>query len=366
MVDRPEGTPVVSVVLPTYDRARTLERAVRSVLDQEFADLELVVVDDGSTDGTPALLERIDDPRLVVVRLGRNQGGNRARNCGIATARGEIVCFLDSDDAYLPGKVGAVVEHFRAHPSVDVLVDSFEKVRFRDGRVVRRKVRRNPDLVDRDDFRERVFDRRLFKATPALSVRRRALLAVGGFDETLRRRQDMDLLLRLAERHRCSSTGAVLWTKHWTDDAISSTRDTYVDATLDLCARHPDYAAVPRFRSGLARDLARHLGRLARGGRLSALAADTWKLGRHFGARDLGRLLRLGRRELRERREAAGQGARELADEQHREVAVGDQQRGRDLPERQLHLAPLPDHPLRRATELLPPERERTADPAEA
>jgi hypothetical protein len=93
---------LISVVLCTYNRAHRVEGAVRAILDQEGCDFELIVVDDGSADDTPAVLGAIDDPRLRIVRR-PNGGLSRARNTGLAEARGDWVTFIDDDDRAEPG-----------------------------------------------------------------------------------------------------------------------------------------------------------------------------------------------------------------------------------------------------------------------
>lgn len=108
--------PLVSVVLPVYDGEMTLEDAVRSVLAQTYAPVELVVVDDGSRDGSLALARSLSGPAVRVVPC-RNGGVGRARNVGIAAARGDLVAFLDHDDALTPSSVEARVPTLLASPS---------------------------------------------------------------------------------------------------------------------------------------------------------------------------------------------------------------------------------------------------------
>lgn len=262
----------ISVVLPTYNRAPILPRAIDSVLAQTHGEVELIVVDDGSTDDTEALVESYG-ARVVYLKLDRNRGGNHARNRGIERATGEIVCFIDSDDEYLPRKLAEVDAFFAAHPETDLLVDSFE-VRYPPEQGRKPAARTNPALTDREAIREAVFGRRLYKSTPALSVRRQALLDVGMFDETLRRRQDMDLILRLTREHRCASIDQVLWIKHWTPGAISSKQNTFMQALSEICARHPEYLSVPAYRRGLDRDVGRHFVRLIKAGDFGSVVRD--------------------------------------------------------------------------------------------
>ena len=99
-------TPAVSVILPTYNRARLLPRAIASVLGQSFTDFELLVVDDGSSDDTERVVRGFDDPRVIFMPAERNLGDAGARNRGIERARGEWLAFQDSDDEWLPGQAG--------------------------------------------------------------------------------------------------------------------------------------------------------------------------------------------------------------------------------------------------------------------
>ncbi|MFP5434416.1 MAG: glycosyltransferase family 2 protein, partial [Alphaproteobacteria bacterium] len=96
---------LVSVILPTYNRARTLGRSIRSVLGQGYSNLELIVVDDGSSDDTRSVIDEFDDKRLIYVPLEKNQGASAARNHGLGLVRGEFVAFQDSDDEWLADKL---------------------------------------------------------------------------------------------------------------------------------------------------------------------------------------------------------------------------------------------------------------------
>jgi glycosyltransferase involved in cell wall biosynthesis len=116
---------LVSVILPTYNRKETIQAAIASVQRQTFSDWELIVVDDGSTDDTAALIEG-SDPRLVLIRQ-KNRGVNAARNAGLRRARGEYIAFLDSDDEWLPHHLELSVAFFRAFPGEDFLSGEFSE-----------------------------------------------------------------------------------------------------------------------------------------------------------------------------------------------------------------------------------------------
>ncbi|AFY27557.1 glycosyltransferase [Cyanobium gracile] len=111
--------PLVSVVIPVYNSAATVAESLRSVLEQTYPHLEILVVDDGSTDGAVAICETFEDPRLRILHQA-NRGLAGARNTGIRQARGAYIGFLDSDDLWLPEKVARHVAHLQARPEVGV------------------------------------------------------------------------------------------------------------------------------------------------------------------------------------------------------------------------------------------------------
>jgi len=96
---------MISVIMPTYNRARTLKRAIDSVLAQTYSDIELIVVDDCSTDNTKDIVDKYSDERLRYVRLKKNSGACVARNVGIEKAKGEYIAFQDSDDYWEKEKI---------------------------------------------------------------------------------------------------------------------------------------------------------------------------------------------------------------------------------------------------------------------
>ena len=186
--------PLVSVVIPTYNRAGLIRETIESVRRQTYARWELIVVDDGSTDDTETVLGRVTEGRIRYVSQA-NAGQGAARNRGVAAAAGELLAFLDSDDQWHPGKLESQVALFARRPDTGlVYADAFirgddgmkgrhfERVRPHDGNVVQALLRSN------------------FVVTSTVAVRRRLVEAVGGFDEdpALRNVEDYDLWLRLA------------------------------------------------------------------------------------------------------------------------------------------------------------------------
>jgi glycosyltransferase involved in cell wall biosynthesis len=189
------NSPLVSAVIPTFNRAWSLGRAVDSVLAQTYRPLDLIVVDDGSTDETPRLLAPLAARgRLTLIRQ-PNRGVSAARNAGLAAARGSLLAFLDSDDEWLPDKIKTQVEFLNQHPD-QVLVQTQERW-FRGGRRV------NPGRKHRklsgDIFLPSL---KLCLISPSAVMLRRSLFEeVGLFDEGLAAAEDYDLWLRVLARH---------------------------------------------------------------------------------------------------------------------------------------------------------------------
>jgi glycosyltransferase involved in cell wall biosynthesis len=281
--------PAISVILPVHNRQDTLGRAIESVLDQTFRNFELIVVDDGSKDDSATVVKGFDDARIKFIQLPENRGGNVARNEGLKAASAPLIAFLDSDDTYLPQKLERVVAIFAERPELDLLVDSFVKVQ-PPGSRPERVVRRNPVIDDQEKFTRALFTRQLWKATPSISVRRNAAIRAGMFDETLRRLQDFDFLIRVAGVARCASTDEVLWVKYWDAVAISA-QDTMISANAELVKRHPEYLATRAYRPGLAYAVRLSLWRKLKKGDAQGIARDIRLLKDSFGAREASKLL---------------------------------------------------------------------------
>jgi len=193
--------PAVSVIIPTFNRAEQLPRAIRSVLTQAWADFELLVVDDGSTDETSELLARLDDRRVRCLRQ-ENQGVSSARNLGLRHARGRLVTFLDSDDEAHPDWL-AVIAAAAQEPTVGVVTVGAQVAITREvpakGRTeasFREKVsvevllpRKNGPIHGNRPLR--------YALSGTMSACRDLLLEVGGYAEHLHFAENSELALRL-------------------------------------------------------------------------------------------------------------------------------------------------------------------------
>ncbi len=184
----PVPAPSFSIIIPVYNGAATIGRAIASALDQTVRALEVVVVDDGSTDDLDTALDPYEG-KITLLRK-PNGGGASAFNAGVRAASGDFVAMLDADDAYERERIEALAELGAARPDLDLLAtDLYLEI---DGRIEGRFSTTTPFVVD--DQRAGIFDR-CFVLAPA--IRRERLLAIGGQDEALRIGYDWDCYLRL-------------------------------------------------------------------------------------------------------------------------------------------------------------------------
>jgi len=192
------GVPLVSIVLPTYDRLPLLREAVASVRAQTFADWELVVVDDGSTDGTRAYLEALatDDTRVRPLALPHSGTATIARSAGVSASRGDWIAFLDSDDLWLPRKLEVQLRETLQHPECGWSYTAYRHVDARGNEIPGRPARATPPRSGW--ILEGIVRFTIAAAIPTLLVRRSLFDAIGGFDQALMLRSDYDLALRLA------------------------------------------------------------------------------------------------------------------------------------------------------------------------
>ena len=184
---------MVSVIIPTFNRGWILKEAIDSVLDQEFNDYELIVVDDGSTDDTQEILDGYGVDIIVLQQS--NKGVSAARNRGITEATGQLIAFLDSDDLWLPRKLSRQVDFFNTNTSA--MVNQTEEIWIRNGVRVNSKKRHQKHSG-------MIFERSLelcLVSPSAVMIRKPLFESVGVFDENLPACEDYDLWLRISCRY---------------------------------------------------------------------------------------------------------------------------------------------------------------------
>jgi hypothetical protein len=204
-VDAPQG-PLVSIIIPTYNCERYIEGTLRSVLGQSHRPIEVLVVDDGSTDRTPEIVAAHGEPVRLIRQA--NHGVCVARNHGFQQSKGALVCFLDHDDHWFDWKLACQVEAFERDQQLGVAFTDFqlwfpENGAFPDPARLAPASQPAPD-VDAE-FTGYIYHQFLldcFALTSTVMMRREVFAASGGFDPALPYSEDWDLWLRLAREHR--------------------------------------------------------------------------------------------------------------------------------------------------------------------
>lgn len=210
------AVPLVSVIMPAYNTARYIGEAIDSVLSQDYGAVELIVIDDGSTDGTLDVVRSYGD-RLTLLTQ-KNQGSAVARNAGLAAASGEYIAFLDSDDVWLPGKLTRQVRHLQENPEIGLVYARWRvwkpsnddhyppaEEAIRALGIPAGEGEPTGIVADRSGW---LYNRLLFSSllhTITVLVRRTLIDAIGPFDAELKRGQDYDYWIRasrLTEIHQ--------------------------------------------------------------------------------------------------------------------------------------------------------------------
>lgn len=208
--------PLVSIVTPTYNRARFLPKAMLSVLAQTVHNIEFIIVDDGSDDDTFAVIEPLLADRRIRYFYQENHGQSRARNFALERANGEYIAFLDSDDAWSSDKLERQLAVFAADPGIDI-VHGDEAIIDEYGAVISHK---NMKRYSGRMTRELLADNSV-SITTAL-VRRRCFEEMGGFDPSLSVADDYDLWLRFSSRYWFHYEPGIIAYYRVMDEQISS------------------------------------------------------------------------------------------------------------------------------------------------
>jgi glycosyltransferase involved in cell wall biosynthesis len=186
---------LVSLVIPTYNRADRVLMAIKSVFHQSFKDFELIIIDDASSDNTNEVVTNLHDPRIVYIRHERNKGAPVARNKGIKNAKGKYIALLDDDDEWLPEKLESQVELFERSPENVGLVYTWAKVVDEKGSLLREWRSNTRGSVLKEILKE------CFVPSPSVMVKRECFEKVGLFDERFPSCQDWEMWTRIATEY---------------------------------------------------------------------------------------------------------------------------------------------------------------------
>lgn len=229
--------PLVSVVIPVYNRENTILRAVRSVLRQTYSNIEIIVVDDCSTDSTVSVINSCDDKRVQLIALPHNHGANYARNRGIERARGEFIAFQDSDDEWMEDKLDKQIrylteENMKAVFSPYILCEEGQC------RIIPK------DYQSSDIYKEGLQEklkRGNAVGTPTLIVKRDVFFQIGMFDEKMDRLQDYEFVIRYIKKYRLGYIAEPLVKAYRLEKSISTDENAFLEAYKRLAEKHSDF-----------------------------------------------------------------------------------------------------------------------------
>jgi glycosyltransferase involved in cell wall biosynthesis len=247
---RAPSRPLVTVIIPTFNRASIVGRAIRSVLGQTYPHWELLVVDDASTDGTEREIRSYSDKRIKYIRHPQNRRVSAARNTGIRSAQGEYVSFLDDDDEWLPEKLAKEVEVFRNSDPEVGLVYTGKTVYDEHGRVLQVRMPTLSGWVY-----DAMLDQHFIGSPSRVTVKKQVLDRVAGFDETFVNCQDYDLWLRVAKISKIAVVPSFLVKRYLLSDQMSGSLRKICEGWEHI---------LMKFRADMKpRTLAKHISRVA-------------------------------------------------------------------------------------------------------
>ncbi|WP_309499584.1 glycosyltransferase [Sulfurovum sp.] len=218
--------PIVSVILPTYNRADIIERSIRSVLQQTFTNFELLIVDDASIDNTDIVVKNIEDPRIKYIKCVENKGANAARNIGIQVAQCDYIAFQDSDDEWYIDKLEKQIKIMQnSLSSVGVVYSGYWRVEDNKKTYIPTK---STAQLEGDISSELL--KQNFIGTPTMLIRKECFKKVGTFDEKLPRFQDWELAIRLSKHYHFKYINEATMNAYIQTDSLTSNQQAQLIA----------------------------------------------------------------------------------------------------------------------------------------
>ena len=244
-----KNPPLVSVIMPVHNRVKTIQDAVDSVLQQSYNNIELIVVDDGSDDGSKELLENIEDHRIVLLTNENCKGVSAARNKGLEAANGKYIAYLDSDNLWDSRYLEAMVGAFLKLPDAEALYS---------GQLLFKGEEEHPYAVRFGSFNRSLLTNRNYIDINALCHTKELYKRIGGFDETLQRLVDYDLIMRMAETAEIYSV-PVLLSHYYFDKADNTITKTpgytkYLEAVREKRRKRQNEAEIQLANSKIQTD----------------------------------------------------------------------------------------------------------------
>ena len=238
-------TPTVSVIIPTYNRAHLIGKAVKSVLNQTYQDFEIIVVDDGSTDNTEEVMKSFNNFKIRYICHSDNRGISVARNIGIRASRGEYIALLDSDDEWLPEKLDKQVDVLQNEsPEVGVVCSWSYNIDEKGNYISKRCLPKKGGYIYEDLLSTNPI------SVPTVLIRKECFNRVSLFDDLLNAQEDWDMWIRIAKYYRFAliKVPLVKYRKH-SDQISKNPREKIITANRILVKYVNELKKRPRAHS---------------------------------------------------------------------------------------------------------------------
>lgn len=244
--------PLISVIIPTFNREKTLFSSIESVLNQSYKNIELIIVDDNSSDGTEKLIKRIKDERVRYIKNSNNKGAAGARNVGIVAAQGNYIAFQDSDDIWLPEKLSEQMQVFEKDEEIAMVYCAFE---YNKGNV---QYKIPSDHIPKSELEGYIFHSLIKEnkvGTVTIIIKKECIYKVGAFNEELKALEDWELALRISKSYKIGFVNKMLVKAIYTDKSVNHNLRNLLNANIFIAENYLRHETSRVLAKELIRDI---------------------------------------------------------------------------------------------------------------
>ena len=225
----------ISVIIPTYNRAHLISRSINSALSQSYTDLEVIVIDDCSSDDTEQIISSIHDERIRYFRNTTNLGAAGSRNQGVSLANSPLIAFLDSDDSWHSHKLMRQMEYWKIHPEFDMIYCAYLLHR-RDHTTCKVPYANTIGNLEGDLFPTLLLNNTI--GTPTLLMKKEDFISLGGFDTQMQALEDWDMVLRFSQNHQIGYIDEILVDAFLQPEGVSSQSSAFYSNRCKMIATY--------------------------------------------------------------------------------------------------------------------------------
>ena len=225
----------ISVIVPVYNREQKIRKSIQSVIEQTYSNLEIIVVDDGSTDNTERVVKEIPDESIIYIKQPVNQGVSAARNAGVLNATADLIAFHDSDDYWYADKLEKQMDYWNKHPEYSMIYCGYW-LKGMDDTVIT-----VPFKGTRGNLEGNIYQTLLINNTigaPTMLMRKDSFMKVGGFDTSLRSLEDWEFAIRYSKYNEIGYVREYLMDAYETPGSVSSNVGAAFETRCKIIADH--------------------------------------------------------------------------------------------------------------------------------